>query len=153
VTVPHPAHPEPLPADPQSAPFWDGLRAHRLTMQRCLDCGYVRWPPGRHCPQCLSTRADWAELSGRGSVWSIAVYEHAYDPEFAASLPYNVALVELAEGPMLISNLVTDDITTISIGDPVTAVFDDVSAGLSLVRFAPAPGPTGPGQTGPGETA
>lgn len=140
MTVPHPAQPEPPPADPQSEPFWTNLRAHRLTMQRCEECQYVRWPPARHCPQCLATRAVWAELSGRGSVWSIAVYEHAYAPEFASSLPYNVALVELAEGPMLISNLVIDDITAIRIGDAVTAVFDDVSADLSLVRFAPAPG-------------
>ena len=139
MTVPHPAHPEPPPADPRSEPFWTNLRAHRLTMQQCEDCQYVRWPPAAHCPQCLSPRAAWAELSGHGSVWSIAVYEHAYDPAFASSLPYNVALVELSEGPMLISNLATDNITTVSIGDAVTAVFDDVSADLSLVRFAPVP--------------
>jgi uncharacterized OB-fold protein len=137
VSAPRAARPAPLPADPAVEPFWAAVRDHRLEMQRCDDCGYVRWPPGRRCPECLSERGTWTELSGRGALWSFAIYHHSYDPEFASSLPYNVALVRLAEGPMIISNLVVDRAEDAAMDQPVTAVYDDVSPELTLLRFVP----------------
>ena len=61
---------KPLPRiDGPNRPFWDGARAQRLVLQRCLDCGWVRFPPSLLCPRCLSEKLEWSLLSGRGTVF------------------------------------------------------------------------------------
>jgi uncharacterized OB-fold protein len=85
--------------------YWDALRAGHLMFQRCR-CGHA-WLPARHeCPSCLRAGAGWERASGRGTLLSWVVYHTAYNPAFADRLPYHVALVQLAEGPRLITRIV-----------------------------------------------
>jgi uncharacterized OB-fold protein len=77
-----------------------------MTFQRCAECGHAWLPTREECPKCWSP--DWRreEASGEAKVVSWVVYHTAFDKRFAERLPYNVALVELAEGPRMITNLV-----------------------------------------------
>jgi len=93
----------------------------------------------RWCPKCGSRDMHWARLSGRGTVWSHCTFHRKYFPEFEADLPYNVALVELEEGPRLITNLIDVDRRDIRIGMPVDVVFEDVTPDIALIKFRPLP--------------
>jgi uncharacterized OB-fold protein len=83
-----------------------GLDAGRLTFQRCRACGDAWLPPREECPHCWSPDWDWEEASGKATVVSWVVYHTAFDKRFAGRLPYNVAVVELDEGPRMITNIV-----------------------------------------------
>ena len=85
-------------------PYWEGLREGRLRVQRC-GCGHAWLPARRECPSCLRDGAQWEDCSGRGSVLSWVVYHTAYHPAFESRLPYHVALIELDEGPRLLSRV------------------------------------------------
>jgi hypothetical protein len=138
---PEPGTPvKPLPDvdHPVAGPFWAAAARGWLTAQRCPACAQLRWPPAPICPECLAPGGEWARLSGLGTVWSVAVYHRAFHPGFAAELPYAVLLVELDEGPKLISNLVGDP-RAARIGQRVRAVFDQVSERVTLVKFQTVP--------------
>ena len=90
--------------DSINRPFWEGLAEGKLLFQACR-CGH-RWLPARaFCPACLKATWTWQAAIGRGRIRSGVVYHHAYHPAFKDRLPYNVALVELEEGPRLLTNI------------------------------------------------
>lgn len=92
-------------------PYWDKIAVGRLTFQRCQACGHAWLPPREQCPQCLGAEYVWQDAAGGGVIVSWVVYRTAYHPTLADRLPYNVAIIRLDEGPQLISNLVTDDLS------------------------------------------
>lgn len=96
--------PKPEPTE-LAQPYWQALREGHLVFQRC-DCGNAWLPARRHCPECLKPEPHWERASGKGSLVSWVVYHTAYHPAFEARLPYNVSLVQLVEGPRLLTNLV-----------------------------------------------
>lgn len=127
---------KPLPVlSADNRPFWDGCRGGRLMLQRCEACAQWRYPISPVCPQCLSDRFEWAAVSGRGTVFSFIVFHQAYHPGFKADLPYNVALVQLEEGPRLFSNVVGTPHAQVRIGDAVEVVFDAVTDEVTIPRF------------------
>lgn len=130
---------KPLPAVTSlNAPFWEALKRRELKLQRCDGCGYVWHPPGPLCPHCWSDRFTWTRLSGRGRVNSWVVFHQAYFKSFEGDVPYNVAEVELEEGPRLLTNLVGVGNEEIRIGMPVEIVFDDATEEITLAKFKPA---------------
>lgn len=131
---------KPLPApDVDSQPFWEACRAHRLTLQRCIACRTVRFPPGPRCPHCREPEAEWIDASGRGAVFSWIVVDHAVPRDvYADDVPYVVALVELEEGVRMATNIVRCDAQAIEAGMPVEVVFDDVTPAATLPKFRPA---------------
>jgi uncharacterized OB-fold protein len=127
---------KPLPTlTEENRPFWDGCREGRLVLQRCGGCGHVRYPISRFCPSCLSEKTSWTEMSGRGTVFSYIVFHRAYHPGFKADVPYNVALVQLEEGPRLFSNIVGTPNDAVRIGDAVEVVFDAATPEVTIPRF------------------
>src|SRR4051812_30205088 len=84
--------------------FWDGVKEHRLLIQRCAACGRLRHPPRPMCPQCLSLESDTVESSARGTVFGAVVPPPPPMPGFDE--PYTVALVDLDEGTRLVTNLI-----------------------------------------------
>jgi uncharacterized OB-fold protein len=119
---------------PLSKPFWDGLQDGRLRFQRCASCGHAWLPARAECPECWKPEWQWTDASGRGRLVSWVIFHHAYHPEFRDRLPYNVALVELDEGPRLITNIVNPD-AGIAVERPVTVKIED-EHGVALARFA-----------------
>jgi len=131
-------YPKPVPArSPLNAPYWDGLKRHELQLQRCQECGKIWYPPAPFCPECWSRQVTWQTLSGRGKVTAWVVFHQAYFASFTADVPYNVAEVELDEGPRLLTNLVAVDNDDITMDMPVEIVFEDVTAEVTLAKFRP----------------
>ena len=115
----------PTPAvTPETAPYWDGARTGKLLLQRCVGCRAVRFYPRRACPSCWSEDAEWIEASGQGRVHSFTVIHRPPAPAFASRVPYVVALVDLAEGPRMMANIVGAGAIDVAIDDPVTVTFE-----------------------------
>ena len=127
---------KPLPTiTDENRPFWEGCHQGKLRMQKCGDCGHIRYPISHVCPKCLSYKFEWADLSGRGEVFSYVVFYQLYNKAFEKDIPYNVALVQLDEGPRMYSNVVGVDNDAVKIGDEVEAVFDPVTPEVTIPRF------------------
>ena len=130
---------KPLPTiDDGNRPFWQGAQAGKLTLQQCGACGHIRYPINHLCPRCLSDRLEWVALSGRGTVYSSIVFHQVYHQAFALDVPYNVSLIQLAEGPRMFSNVVGIPPSDVKVGDAVTVTFDPVTPEVSIPRFKPA---------------
>ena len=126
---------KPLPKiDPLNQPFWDHARDEKLAVQRCDSCGDVHFPPSPVCPNCLSEDQSWQVVSGRGTLESWVEFHRAYWDGFKDELPYGVCLVRLAEGPLLVSNLVGGDAGA-RLGAPVQVVFEKVTDTVTLPKF------------------
>ncbi len=113
--------------------FWDGVRAGRLLLQACADCGAVRHPPAPMCARCRSLRHEARESTGRGTVYSWIVSRHPTEPD---AQPRIVALVQLDEGVRLVSNLVDVEPADVHNDMPVEVVFVDHD-GTVLPQFRP----------------
>lgn len=129
---------KPLPAiSTLNGPYWDGLKQRELKMPSCNDCGKLWYPPAPFCPECWSRNFTWRQLSGRGTVNSWVVFHQAYFSSYKDDVPYNVAEVELEEGPRLLTNLVGIANEDIAMGMSVEIVYDDVTDEVTLAKFRP----------------
>jgi uncharacterized OB-fold protein len=127
----------PSPAiTPVNEPYWAGLDAGELRFQRCGACGNAWLPAREECPRCLEDAVSWEASAGRGRIISWVVYHQAVHPSFADRLPYNVAVVELDEGPRVITNIKAP-VEELAIEQPVVVVIER-EADVSVARFAPA---------------
>jgi hypothetical protein len=115
--------------------FWEGAKEHRLLVQRCADCHALRHPPRPMCPSCRSLEWDTVQSSGRGTVFSYVMPRHPPLPWFEGT--YIVALVDLAEGTRLVTNLVGVEPADVSVGMPVVVHFEEFDDGLVLPMFTP----------------
>ncbi|MEI9927320.1 MAG: OB-fold domain-containing protein [Sphingomonas sp.] len=126
----------PIPGDDLlMKPFWENARRQRLSVQHCLDCGDLHFPPSPVCPVCLSEDQDWATVSGKAHIVSWVTFHRAYWDAFVGQLPYDVCLVRLAEGPLMISNFAGERPEGLHEGLPVRVVFEPVSESVTLPRF------------------
>lgn len=119
----------------ETQPFWDAVQERRLVMPKCERCGQVTFPPTVACRACGGDAFTWTELSGRGTVYSFVVYHRVYHPAFKDKVPYVVAVVELEEGPRLISNVVGMPIDEVRCDLPVTVVYEEVRDGYLIPKF------------------
>ncbi len=127
---------KPLPAiTTLNAPFWEGLKQRALVLQRCDRCSRVWYPPGPLCPHCWSDKYTWASMCGRGRVNSWVVFHQAYYKSFEGEVPYNVAEVELEEGPRLFTNLVDVRNEEIHAGMSAEIVFEEATEEITLAKF------------------
>lgn len=129
--VPHPARWGVLYRS--SGPLWDSSKEHALKMQRCASCATWLMPPRPMCPNCQSMDSEWVAVSGEGTIYSWVTYAEAPHPAFDS--PHTVVLVELAEGPRVVSNVVGIAADELEVGLPVRVVYEDVDDALTLFKF------------------
>lgn len=130
---------KPLPRPtPASEPFWQAAKRHELHLQRCGSCGAYLFYPREVCAECLSSELSWVQVSGQGTVYSYTIAQAPTHPAFADDVPYIVAIVELAEGPRITTNIVDCELGAVHVGMPVVATYDDVTPEMTLVKFRPA---------------
>ena len=115
--------------------FWDGVKEHRLLIQRCGGCGTLRHPPRPMCPHCRSLEWDAVEASGRGTVFSCVIPHHPPLPGFDE--PYVVALVDLEEGTRLVTNIVGVAPPDVTVGMKVRVQYGEFDDGVVLPLFGP----------------
>jgi uncharacterized OB-fold protein len=127
---------KPLPvADADTAPFWDGAKAGKLVLKSCLDCGKAHFYPRALCPHCHSDRLEWIEAKGTGEIHTFTIARRGAGKAFEREAPYAVAIVQLDEGPRMLSNVVTDDVEAVRIGQRVVVVFAEADEGVVLPKF------------------
>nr|WP_294551520.1 Zn-ribbon domain-containing OB-fold protein [uncultured Rhodopila sp.] len=124
---------------PETQHFWDGARANALLLQRCDDCGKVYFPPRPFCPDCASRRVSVTRASGKATLYSYVIH-HRPVPGFTP--PYAIAVVELLEGPRMMTNIVdcpqTPDALVLDM--KLEVVFEPQTDSIALPLFRPAKG-------------
>lgn len=131
--------PLPRPLNPElTRPFWEAAKRHELVMPRCKTCDQLFFYPRSECPNCLGSDLEWVGVSGRGRLHSFTIINQPANAAFRDDVPYVYAVIQLIEGPRMISNLVECDVESVSVDMPVEAVFDDVTPEWTLVKFKPA---------------
>ena len=119
--------PAPVPmANDLDRPFWDGLRAERLCLQRCRACHRFQWGPEWICHRCLSFDFDFIEVAPHGVIYSFQRVWHPVHPALKAQGPYVIVLVELphVDHVRLVGNLLGDAQAPFAIGDEVIGVYE-----------------------------
>ena len=131
--------PKPVPVpDESSREFFEGARQGRLMIQRCLACGNARFLARKRCDVCRSPEHAWEAASGEAVIVSYVVMHQRYHPGFFEELPYPLAVVELKEGPRLVTSLEGVEGVALEAGMPMKAVFREVDEGVFLPKFTPA---------------
>ena len=138
--------------DKENLSYFRHCADHAFHLQKCDDCGLLRYPPTTGCPWCASPKATWTAVEGKGAVHSYEEVHHAIQPAFKAFTPYMVLLVDLDtqkgqpsahEALRIVGNLTTADgvlapaevVRRVGIGTRVRMVFADVGDGLSLPQW------------------
>jgi hypothetical protein len=137
------AKPSPVP-DHQSAPFFDGALSGRLMLLRCDACGtfqsptaYLGVPLRPRCLECFSAALRWEASSGQATLYSYAVMHQLYDEAFADELPYNIAVVETAEGVRLTTQVIDCRPDELRVGIALEVVFERLSDDVAIPKFRP----------------
>jgi uncharacterized protein len=118
-----------------SAPFWKACHERVFQMQKCDSCHQFVWFPMYMCPHCGNMEMSWTELSGRGTVYSLSLIIDPVSAACAPDGPLTVALVELDEGPVMMTNIIGEGAEDVAIGDRVSLVFQQVSDDVTLPVF------------------
>lgn len=138
--------------DIENIEYFKHCAAHEFHLQKCDDCGIIRYPPGAACHQCGSLESRWVPVEGKGTLHSYSEVHHGIQPAFKERVPYMILLVELDtqkgtptehEALRIHGNLVTPDgemappdmVKRVGIGTRLRMVFADVSDGLSLPHW------------------
>ncbi len=95
---------------PDTAPFFEGTAHGELRIQRCAACAKAFFYPRSGCPHCGSTDVAWERASGRARLHTYVI-NHRAAPGFEDQVPYAIAVVELEEGPRMMTNVVGVDNT------------------------------------------
>jgi len=134
--LPEPRRPKPVPT-PETQHFWDGARAGELRLQRCRACARAYFPPRPFCPRCTSGDTEVFRASGRATLYSYVIH-HRPMPGFEP--PYAIAVVTLAEGPRMMTNLVDVAQTpeALELDMPLEVTFQKLDDAISLPVFRPA---------------
>ncbi|MHB8341916.1 MAG: Zn-ribbon domain-containing OB-fold protein [Mycobacteriales bacterium] len=141
------ATPGPPPAGPRfdlptiddaTAPWWAAAREHQLLIKRCADCGRPHFYPRSFCPYCWSERVDWEPASGRATLYTWSTVYSNDLPPFQARVPYVAAIVDLEEGPRMMTNVVEAAPDALRVGMALQVTFRKETEEVTLPVFRPA---------------
>lgn len=124
-------------ATAETAEYWAGCRRHELLIQRCADCATYQFYPRLMCTTCTGRSLEWVRASGRGRVRSFTIVRRAVSEAYAPEVPYVVALIELDEGPTMMSNVVGCSAEQVRMDMPVEVVFEDWTSEVTVPKFRP----------------
>jgi len=116
-----------------SEPYWQGCREHELRLQKCSACQQVQFYPRIMCSRCQHQSLGWIVASGLGEIASFSVVRRGVSEAYAT--PYIVALIDLEEGPRMMSHVVGATPDSIAVGDAVTVDFEDWSDEIVMPVF------------------
>jgi len=128
-------------ATPETQEFWDGLKRHELRIQKCQDCNEFYFFPRPFCPKagCRSSNVEWETVSGKGKLHTYVISHRGFGP-WAEDAPYVIAVVELDEGPRLMTNIINvePEPENLKPDMAVEIVYADVTDEVTLPHFQPA---------------
>ena len=116
--------------------FWEGTRAGEVRLQRCAACAKAYFPPRPFCPECGARDVKIIKASGRGFLYSYVIHQR---PAPGFTPPYSIAVVELEEGPRMMTNIVgvLQTPEALQLDMKVKAVFAKMNDEISLLHFTP----------------
>lgn len=120
-----------------SKPYWEAANENRFIIQKCSDCGKYNFIPRMVCPECFSENMDWVEASGKGTVYSYTTVLNNSPTAFMNDIPYVVAIIRLAEGPQMLSNIVEADPEQICCDMDVEVTFNRLNEDFNLPVWRP----------------
>ena len=122
---------------PETATWWDSCREHKLMIQHCLKCGAFQFYPRIICSSCTSGQIEWVQSAGQGKVVTFTICRVPVAEAYAADVPYVVALIQLQEGPTMMSNIVNCDPDSVFSGMEVEVVFEIWNDEITMPQFQP----------------
>jgi len=125
------------PADAISAHYWQSAAQGKLVLNACNSCKNIMFYPRATCTRCMSDDLAWVEASGRGEVHAFTVCYRAPDAVFRDDAPYVIALIDLPEGPRMMSNVTGCDPDAVHIGMPVEVWFEPATEDIAIPKFKP----------------
>ena len=131
---------KPIPQPtPETQHFWDGCKNGKLLLQRCKNTGNAYFPPRPFSPYTGSKEVEVFEASGRAKLFSYVI-NHRPAKGFENQAPYAIAVVELDEGPRMMSNIVECEQTpeALKLDMALEVVFEDINDEITLPKFRPA---------------
>jgi uncharacterized OB-fold protein len=136
--MPAPAQRRDLPTiEDESRPFWEAARNGHFLIARCSSCERAHHYPRPFCPFCWSEEVSWVEASGRATLYTYSTV-HVNDlPPFAERVPYVAAVVDLEEGPRVMTNLVDCEPSELRIGMALVVTFRELTPEISAPVFRP----------------
>lgn len=117
--------------------FWEAAKEHKLLVQRCMETGKCFFPPAPVSPFTGKPKWEWITASGRGELWSFVVFHQNYFSSMKDEMPYPVAMVKLAEGPFVLTNLVGMRAEDAKVGMKLSVRFPGGPGGFVLPQFGP----------------
>ena len=124
--------------DDASKPWWDATAEGRLLVVRCAECGEAHYYPRPFCPTCWSENVEWFEASGEGTLYTWSVIYSNDMPPFNERVPYVAAMVDLAEGVRMATNVVDCPFDELEVGLALRVVFRPISEEFSIPVFVRA---------------
>ncbi|MEK3889941.1 Zn-ribbon domain-containing OB-fold protein [Bacillus sp. FSL K6-3431] len=106
-----------------SKPFWDAVARKDFILQKCVDCKQSVFYPREICPHCWSANLEWAPASGHARLKTWGVVHRPGHPGWQAVAPYILGIVELEEGPTMMTHLLLDPVQDLHIGLPLQISF------------------------------
>jgi uncharacterized OB-fold protein len=123
--------------DDETRPFWEAAREGRFLIARCGDCGRPHHYPRPFCPFCWSEEVNWEDASGRATLYTYSTVFVNDRPPFNDRLPYVAAVVDLEEGPRVMTNLVGCDPADLRIGQEVVVAYQELTDEITVPVFRP----------------
>jgi len=117
-------------------PFWEALRQKRFMTTRCKKCAAVSFPPRMICPACLGDQREWVELSGRGTIYAFTL-NRIVARAFIDEAPFVTAMVDLEEGPRILTRIENASYEELSIGQAVKIGFKEFTKEIPFYYFEP----------------
>jgi uncharacterized OB-fold protein len=124
--------------DPSTEAFWEAASRESLLIVRCGSCGRDHFYPRPFCPHCWSEDVSWVAASGRATLYTYSIVRSNGLPPFAERVPYVAAIVELAEGPRMMTNVVDCDESSLQIGMELEVTWRQLDDELTVPVFRPA---------------
>jgi uncharacterized protein len=115
--------------------YWASGRNGKLEIPQCCSCDKVHWYPRLYCPHCGSDQLQWISCSGKGSIHTFTIVRQSAHKYFKSKVPYVLAMVSLAEGPLIMSNIIDCKVEEVAIGFPVVMTFEDFGEFFSVPLF------------------
>jgi uncharacterized OB-fold protein len=129
----------PVSPSPDAAPFWEACGRREFVLPYCCGCAGFFWYPRTLCPRCGSRAIEWRRASGRGRLHAFCIHHHTPLAAFRDAVPFVTVLVELEEGPRIMSLLdgVEPDPAAIRCEMPLEVAFAELEDGGMLPVFRP----------------
>jgi uncharacterized protein len=124
--------------DPETQPYWDAAREGRLLVRRCRPCDRAYFYPRDFCPTCWSDDVEWVEASGRATLYTWSVVHRNDLPPWGERVPYVAAVVDLEEGPRMMTNVEGCDLAALKVGMALQVDFRKETDEITVPVFRPA---------------